>query len=125
MCIYIYLREVLKELEVSSVLPTGDDHFMDFCYYCLSLPRDRIAALLNNPRHELMTNRLYYIELNGQYVYQDQGYLIDDFDNLIDKNFGEREYIYPEAITARDFLNSYQDILISVINIPPSLNYEN
>ena len=96
-----------SELAGSKELPTGDDHFQDFASYCLSLPRDRIQALIPDPCHELTINKPHYITLTGNSTHENEGYLVYEIDDFIRETFNIdlREYIrYHDAIT---FISSY------------------
>ena len=120
--LYIVIRHRLLNLEATAELPTADDRYMDFCYYCLSLPRERILSLINNPCYELKEDRLYYVNLNGK-TYQNEGYLSSDISEYMRKKykvFINQDMSYEDALI---FLNSYYDILIDKIKIPISNDY--
>ncbi len=122
--LYEVIRTRLSMLEASSELPTGDDHLMDFCSYCLSLPRERIYNLIKDPCNELIQYRLYYVPLTGEGTYEFEEYLIGEIENYLEKKYGIEDILSPEYEEAIIFLNSYQDILLKVITIPESKVYE-
>ena len=123
--IYDLLSQSLDDFVITKELPTGDDHYKDFLFYCLSLPRERIAALINNPCEELIENRIYYIEFDGENTLENEGYLIYDINSYIQK------YILHDESTdmgydldANEVINSYQNILKNSIEIPYFLEYK-
>ena len=114
----------LRKLEVSAELPTGNDHYYDFCSYCLSLPRKRIQKLIGNPCNELRTHRLYYIKINGDYTYEREGYLRLMIKRYIEDRFGILDIDSLEFDKALDFLFEYKDFLLSTVQIQPYKKYE-
>ena len=80
----VSLLERFDYLAGHSELLVGDDGFLYFCEYCLSLPRERLESYLKNPYHELISNRIYYASPTGE-IYEREGYLhyeLRDYINL-------------------------------------------
>ena len=111
--LYSLIMGATVEFSITSILPTGDDHYQDFCSFCLSLPRDRIKNLIENPYNELISYRVYYIDISGDYsyTYQNEGYITYELRNYLEQKYN---YIPQENLNEREqinFLNNYQNIL--------------
>ena len=100
----------LRSLEATRDLPTADDHYFDFCSFCMSLPRQRIQALLANPCKELTTHRIYYIDPDGD-PHSHEGYLRGPLGHYLEKrigNFTRDGFTLKEGL---QFIGDYQDFL--------------
>ncbi len=118
--LYEVIRTQLLNLESTMELPTADDHFMDFCYYCLSLPRERIYSIIKNPCDELNRYRIYYVMLSGKSTYEDEGFLLYQIGGYLNKISGHDMSIRITYDQAINFLKEYQDILVGTLTFPKS-----
>lgn len=121
--IYQLLFDRLRSLEVSSELPAGDDSYLDFCSYCLSLPKEHISKLIEDPCTELRKNRILYVKLSGNETYEHEGYLRDAIEGYIQNKFGIILDSQINLDSAFSFLLQYSDFLSSTLFIPKPLNY--
>lgn len=105
------LTDELDEL----LLPTSDDGRLYFSEYCLSLPRERLLAYIENPKEELTRNRIYYVNLNGD-VYDREGYLWSYLEDFIDQRYPELgiQDNY-DQYPSDEYLETYEDILHNIV----------
>lgn len=121
-CVHELISTSLDDLEATQELPTGDDHFLDFKSFCLSLPLDRIQALITNPLKELKENRIYYVKSSGNSTYEDEGYLLYWLERYMERKHDfDCGQFFPQQ-RAKEFLDYYKDFLGNV-TIPLTKNY--
>jgi len=107
-CTLIQTR--LRDVEVFSELPISNN-YQELCSYCLSLPKERIQRLLENPREEINQNKASYLKVLTGEAYGYGNHLQGIVLNSIGKKLGIDEPPRIKANEAMEFLLEYKEVL--------------